>query len=241
MSLFKSILRPFVEFDDKDAEEKKNGDLPKEPNNPELNQQVPVPPVSTAPTHQSPAPAVTPQPQNTSTVQPGPGKSAAQYEQHFNNLIEEANTTNPLFQGTDLKEFIDSKIDVEAIADEETRYKTAFNVLKRTGLTKERLNQTGREYINIIDKDLKAFEGVYNEQYRNNVELRQKSLEQKNRELQELTNRIATLNNEIKQAEAEITQSRQTLTANKDAFMQAGENKKKEIEGELLKINQYFA
>ncbi len=236
MSLFKSILRPFVEFDDKDAGEKKHADLPEQP----LQQQLPDPVVG-SPTSAPLAASVASQSPVAPVAQPAAGKSAVQYEQHFNNLIEEANTTNPLFQGTDLKEFIDSKIDVQAITDEATKYKTAFNVLKRTGLTKERLNQTGREYINVIDRDLKAFEHVYLEQYRNNVELKQKTLEKKNQELQELTKRIASLNNEIKQAEAEITQSRQTLNSNKDAFMQAGENKKKEIEGELLKINQYFA
>ena len=74
----------------------------------------------------------------------GSPKSAAMadYQKYFEDLIEEANAKNPMFQGTDFKEFIDSKIDVEAIADEATRYKTAFNVLKRTGLTKERLVST---------------------------------------------------------------------------------------------------
>jgi len=89
-----------------------------------------------------------------------------EYHKYFENLIEEANAKNPMFQGTDFKEFIDSKIDVEAIADEGTRYKTAFNVLKRTGLTKEKLVTTGQQYMQLIDQDLKGFADAYNQQYK---------------------------------------------------------------------------
>ena len=77
--------------------------------------------------------------------------NSSQYDKHFAELIEEANNKNPFFQGTDFKEFIDSKADVEGIADEPTRYRTAFNVLKRAGLTKDKLVSTGREYVNVIN------------------------------------------------------------------------------------------
>ncbi len=166
--------------------------------------------------------------------------ATADYHKYFEDLIEEANAKNALFQGTDFKEFIDSKIDVEAIADEATRYKTAFNVLKRTGLTKERLVSTGHQYMNIIDTDLKGFTDAYAQQYKKEVEQNEMLLQKKAAELQELNERITTLSQEIKKVSQEITHSKDQLNSNKEAFIRAGENKMKEIEAELQKIEQYF-
>ena len=163
-----------------------------------------------------------------------------EYHQYFENLIEEANAKNALFQGTDFKEFIDSKIDVEAIADEATRYKTAFNVLKRTGLTKERLVSTGHEYIHIIERDLQGFIDAYTQQYKKDVEQQELQLQQKAQELQVLNEKISALNQELKKVSQDISQSKEKLNSNKEAFIAAGENKKREIEIELQKINQYF-
>ncbi len=166
--------------------------------------------------------------------------ATADYQKYFEDLVEEANAKNALFQGTDFKEFIDSKIDVEAISDEATRYKTAFNVLKRTGLTKERLVSTGHQYINIIDSDLKGFSDAYAQQYKKEVEQNELLLQKKAGELQELNERITTLSQEIKKVSQDITHSKDQLNSNKEAFIRAGENKMKEIEAELQKIEQYF-
>lgn len=166
--------------------------------------------------------------------------SSSQYEKHFDDLIEEANAGNSIFQGTDFKEFIDSKIDVDAIADEGTRYRTAFNVLKRTGLTKDRLISTGREYINIIERDLSGFADAFNNQYDAEVKQKEGLLKKKTDELQALTEKITSLNKEIKEMSEDVRQSREHLTANKELFNSAGRNKIKEIQEELKKINEYF-
>lgn len=173
-------------------------------------------------------------------VSPTVAVSSSGYQKHFDELLEEANSKNPFFQGTDFKEFIDSKSDVEAIADEPSKYRTAFNVLKRTGLTKERLITTGNEYLNIIDRDIKAFESVYEQQYRAEVEHKEQLLQQKSQELETLNQKIAALSQEIKQVSQDVIQSKGKLSANKNAFVQAGEQKKKEIKTELEKIDQYF-
>src|SRR4051794_17049138 len=135
MSFLKNILKPFVEFKEGQGVESVDVDpKPAEKEKVEIKDTVSV---------TAPAASTQPNPSTTSNISATPG---ADYLDYFEKLIEEANEKNPLFQGTDFKEFIDSKIDVEAITDERTRYKTAFNVLKRTGLTKERLATTGREY-----------------------------------------------------------------------------------------------
>lgn len=232
MSILKNILGAFVEFKDEETGSAKE-------NKAQISsaKKVRVDDDST-----SSAAATANTALNSRTSSSAPVINAApEYKKHFEDLIEEANTKNPLFQGTDFKEFIESKTDVEAITDEETKYKTAFNVLKRTGLTKEKLVTTGREYINIIESDLKAFEDAYTQQYRSDVEKKEQLLQQKAQELQVLNEKISALNQDMKQMSQQIIQAKEKLTSNKNSFISTGESKKKEIETELQKINQYFS
>ncbi len=223
MSILKYIMKPFVEFREEPVPE------PGAAGPAEGTYQKPVT-VSYPPA--TPAAAI--------SGKTADGGGATTYTKHFDDLIEEANAKNPLFQGTDFKEFVDSKIDVETIADDATRYKTAFNVLKRTGLTKERLVNTGQEYINIIDLDLKEFESAYVSQYKSDVAQKEQLLEQKATELKALNEKINVLNQEIKKISGELVQNKERLNANKNAFMQAGEKKRNELQLELEKIGRYF-
>ncbi|MEJ7768949.1 MAG: hypothetical protein WKF89_14125 [Chitinophagaceae bacterium] len=237
MSIFKNILRPFVEFKEEPKEEP-GTDYMAEPIKMNTSSVQEVGKTMTASTVASePAKSTTYDANNAGSLK---ASTSPEYQKHFDDLIDEANAKNPLFEGTDLKEFIESKVDVEAIADEETRYKTAFNVLRRTGLTKERLVTTGKHYINIVENDLKGFESAYTQQYKTDVEQMEQAMQQKVLELKSLNDRIALLSEEITKTNEMVAKSKDRLNANKSAFMIAGENKKKELQAELEKINQYF-
>lgn len=237
MSFLKNILKPFVEFkpeDETSAQQNETAqtDAAKQTINAAQNtansvaNNTAAAPVSSTATSQ--------------TNNSGKAAITNDYHQYFENLIEEANAKNPLFQGTDFKEFIDSKIDVEGIADEAMRYKTAFNVLKRTGLTKERLITTGQEYMKLVEVDLKGFGDAYNQQYKAEVEQKEQLLQKKAEELKAFNDRIAALNQEMQQLTQQIVQNKEKLDKNKNAFISAGEEKKSEIKNELQKITQYF-
>ncbi|MCW3105857.1 MAG: hypothetical protein JWQ09_363 [Segetibacter sp.] len=233
MSFLKNILGTFVEF----KEEDKAGQLTQRQDNKGQNKSI----STDASNGDSVSSGIRQDSSNNDSSVSGNATSPTQYQKHFQELIEEANNKNPLFQGTDFKEFTDSKSDVEGIADEATRYRTAFNVLKRTGLTKDKLVTTGREYLNVIDRDVKAFESVYLDQYKTQVERKEQQLQQKAQELQALTEKIEALNKEMKQMSQEIITSKDRLNSNKNSFISAGENIKKEIETELKKIDEYFS
>ncbi len=237
MSILKYIMSPFVEFKEEETSR---------PSKEIKTQRIEKKRSSSNPENQ---PDI-----DTSEIYPGSTSNTSsklsehdsslkfeEYQKHFEDLIEDANAKNPVFQGTDFKEFIDSKVDVEAIADEETKYRTAFNVLKRTGLTKERLISTGQQYLSLIEHDLKGFNDVFMQQYKTDVEQKEMLLQKKAEELQALNGKIAALNKEIKQTSQEIIQSKDNLNSNKNSFILAGENKKTEIKAELQKINQYFS
>src|SRR3954447_9298585 len=111
MSLLKNILKPFVDFNagDENEDAEQEGKLPqKEMAKDNVSTSVNAA-VNTGNTTTTTNASYKPS-QATSSA-----KSAAinDYHQYFENLIEEANAKNPMFQGTDFKEFIDSKIDVE--------------------------------------------------------------------------------------------------------------------------------
>jgi hypothetical protein len=147
MSFLKQLLTPFVAFDE---EEKKAPPV-----------QPAAKPASAPPSPVKPAAAPVPAPvvdveahhplidggnsgANTAAqtqmpvYSPGGTITVAlpEHEQYFEKLIADANINNPMFQGTDFKEFVDSKVDIDDITDETIKYRTAFNVLKSTGLTK---------------------------------------------------------------------------------------------------------
>jgi hypothetical protein len=163
-----------------------------------------------------------------------------EHEEYFERLIDEANRKNPLFQGTDYKEFIDSKLDIDDIADESIKYRTAFNILKNSGLTKDKLLSTGQEYLNVIGRDLNAFQSAHSQQYKKEVRQKEVLIEKKVEELQALTIKVNALKQEINQVSAEINLTKEKLNTTKNSFLLAGEKKQKEIETELQKIAHYF-
>ena len=250
MSFLKQLLNPFIEFD----EQKQQGRPQAKPVPNTAQQPVPTPPPQTPA-----APAQTPQPTEHPLINgPAPAPVAAsqlptysasgtlseplpEHVQYFERLIDEANKTNPTFQGTDFKEFVDSKLDIDDITDEGLKYRTAYNVLKSTGLTKEKLLATGQEYLNLVGRDMNAFQGAHTMQYQKEVRQKEAIIQKKAEELQTLTQRINALKGEINQITQEINITKDKLNTTKQSFLLAGENKQKEIETELQKIAQHFS
>jgi hypothetical protein len=266
MSFLKQLLTPFVEFEDENKKDaaKENKTHSTQPNAPQPNSAKPAAvtkptPATPAPNVVTTAPAVQPLPQDahhplidgssstiaanqTPTFSPA-GTIAGplpEHQQYFERLIDEANAKNPLFQGTDFKEFVDSKVDIDDITDEAIKYKTAFNVLKSTGLTKEKLMSTGQEYLNIIGRDLNAFQSAHGQQYQKEVRQKELLIQKKAEELQALTQKINALKTEINQITNDINITKDKLNTTKSSFLLAGENKQKEIQTELEKIASYF-
>jgi hypothetical protein len=258
MSFLKQLLTPFVEFEDDKKKQGTPGNQQAAPGSKPAQQ--PAAPAAPTGTPATPATSLTPDENATHPLITSPAKAAAtppahiptyapsgaisgplpEHEQYFERLIDEANAKNPLFHGTDFKEFVDSKVDIDDIADETIRYRTAFNVLKSTGLTKEKLLSTGQEYLNLIGRDLNAFQGAHAQQYKKEVGQKEQLIQKKAQELQALTQRINALKGEINQLTQEITVTKDKLDTVKNSFLLAGEKKQTEIQTELEKIARLF-
>lgn len=242
MSFLKQLLTPFVEFD----ESKSKGQSKQ--SKPVTAPAMPITPATAPADENARHPLITGGGNSATTPTQVPTYSATgnltnplpEHEQYFEKLIAEANAKNPLFQGTDFKEFIDSKVDIDDITDEVLKYRTAFNVLKSTGLTKEKLLSTGQEYLNIIGRDLNAFQSAHSNQYQKEVQQKELLIQKKAEELQALTQRINALKTEINQASLDINITKDKLNITRSSFLLAGEKKQNEIQTELQKIAQYF-
>jgi hypothetical protein len=246
MSFLKQILSPFIEFD----EEKKEEGKPASPSPPSVppRSNTSVPSVGINPDEPVSHPLIdTPgvvkeRADQTPSFSPG-GTLTGPLPEHvayFERLINEANATNPHFKGADFKEFMDSKIDIDDIADEALKYRTAFNILKSSGLTKEKLLQTGQEYMNLIGRDLNIFQGAHTQQYKKEVGEKERQIHTKAEELQALQQRVNVLKSEINSLTQEVNLIKDKLNTVKNSFLLAGEMKQNEIESELKKISSYF-
>jgi archaellum component FlaC len=237
MSFLKQLLSPFIEFDeDKQKEVSQRvqassnavvGDAPSSapPYHPLLDDEKKAIGDSQTPTY-SPGGTLT---------EPLP-----EHEAYFERLIDEANLTNPLFQGNDFKEFVDSKLDIDGIADEALKYKTAFNIFKNSGLTKEKLLATGQEYLNIIGRDLNSFQSAHAQLQHKELDAKEKSLQDKAHELHALMQKANALKKEINNLTMDINLGKDKLDTVRNSFLLAGEKKQAEIQQELAKIARYF-
>lgn len=244
MSLLKQLLTPFVKFDEDKSKEFTKQNKQSAPSSPPItplvqsadeNVQHPLITYSNAnikDIHTAQIPAYSP----AGTI----AEPLAEHTQYFERLIDEANKTNPFFQGTDYKEFIDSKIDIDDITDENVKYAAAFNILKSTGLTKEKLLSTGQEYLNVIGRDLNAFLSAHAQQYKNEVGQKELLVQKKAEELQVLTQKINALKTDINKLTHDIDIVKNKSDIAKSSFLLAGENKQKEIQTELKKIARFF-
>ena len=104
----------------------------------------------------------------------------------------------------------------------------------------EKLLSTGQEYLNIIGRDMNAFQGAHGQKYQKEVRQKEQLIQKKAEELQQLTQRINALKAEINQLTQDINLTQDNLNTVKSSYLLAGEKKQNQINDELAKINQYF-
>lgn len=237
------MLKPFVEFDEEEKKEAKKTHSPSPAVKPNLKIEVPAEKVE-HPLISDPATSNTSAGNTNQIPTYSPSGSIEsplpEHVAYFERLIDEANAKNPLFRGADFKEFIDSKVNIDDISDEVLKYQTAFNILKKSGLTKDKLVSTGEEYLKIIGRDLNAFQAAHSQQYKKELLPDEETIQRKAEELLILTQKANALKKEINQLTQDIALKKQRLSIARDSFLLAGEKKQTEIQTELEKIVSYF-
>ena len=229
MSLGKKILGAFVDMPDDDVAKQK------------LDPTKPIKPQATGqPATSIPAtPIYTPTPGYTTamTVPGGSLEDLNKFREHFKTLLENYNQTN--MPGIDYYEFIQAKNMMPMPVDSQ-KYTITFAAQSPGGLSKQKLMDSGKQYMTVVEQELNQFLDAFDEKFKTEVHDKKQLMEQKSQQMTELSNQITALNAEIKGIQDEVLQGEATLNVKKNAFVQAANETKQTIDEELKKIDQYI-
>ncbi|MFL9482334.1 hypothetical protein ACI6Q2_06105 [Chitinophagaceae bacterium LWZ2-11] len=183
----------------------------------------------TEPVHNTPVYSYTKQ---AGTINPD---ISSKFKEYFDHLMSEANIPGP-----DYYEFNKMTEAMSAIADERTRYNSAFAGLSVQGLDKKKLIDTAQQYLQILDNDAKNFNSTIDTALNEKVEQKKAEIVEKTKRIQELTQEITDCNNRILLLGNEIKENEEKLSNNSTGYASELENKKSVIEKDIERIKQYI-
>ena len=151
-------------------------------------------------------------------------------------------------EGFDYLEYKNSLKSLEPIiADEKTRYMSAFEMGKTMGLTKQILTTTGQKYLNVLSNEMNKFnEAVKNQKNLqiHNKEEEMKSLSDKmnniDQTIQKLLKEKEELSNTIQKIRTEMDEAVQKIDITNAQFSVAYNLIRFQISDDISKINEYL-
>jgi hypothetical protein len=175
----------------------------------------------------------------TSAAAGGKGSTSGQPDQrfldYFEKLFSEANIPGP-----DYYEFSRMIAAMQAITDERSRYAAAFAGLQVQGLDKEKLLATAGEYLRVLTADADRFGKTVEAALQEKVRSRSAEAEEKGRRIQALSQEMLELQAQITAMQKEIGQAKEKLEANSNAYAFESERRKRQIQTDIGKINNYI-
>jgi hypothetical protein len=154
---------------------------------------------------------------------------------YFDTLFSEANIPGP-----DYYEFARMIAAMQAIADERSRYSAAFAGLQVQGLDKDKLLATAGEYLRVLTADADRFGKTVEAALQEKVRSRSAEAEEKGRRIQALSQEMLELQAQITAMQKEIGQAKEKLEANSNAYAFESERRKRQIQTDIGKINNYI-
>lgn len=130
------------------------------------------------------------------------GKHSDQFYKVLFDAMEQTNQP-----GFDYLEFKKALIALESISmDEKTKYLSAFAGAQASGASKTSLLDTGKHYLNALEKELNNFNNAVQQQW-------QKQIGNRENEIKQLNNLIAGKKEQIQKLEAEMKDHHEMLTS----------------------------
>jgi hypothetical protein len=168
----------------------------------------------------------------------GPVQAASEdrrFLDYFDTLFSEANIPGP-----DYYEFARMIAAMQAIADERSRYAAAFAGLQVQGLDKDKLLATAGEYLRVLTADADRFGKTVEAAQQEKVHSRSAEAEEKGRRIQALSQEMLELQAQITAMQKEVGEAKEKLEANSNAYAFESERRKRQIQTDIGKINNYI-
>ncbi len=203
--------------------------------------QQPAPGTTTAPGNPQPSQSVQ-QPASRPTYSgPMSQQDIEKFTKHFAEVFDKAN-----IEGLDYYEFSKMMDMLEAtIPDENTRIVSVFATLKIQGLTKDRILETARHYVTVLETDKAQFEHAAAEKANSEIEDRkakvaglEKKISDNNEMIKKLTQEMADAQSMIGSYKNEIVQYDSKISANKGSYSVAYKAMYNKIISDIQKLTE---
>lgn len=165
----------------------------------------------------------------------------AKFEQHFDELFEKANLPGP-----DYFEFSKMCIAMNALNDD-VKFATAFSGLQVQGLTKEKLLESAKFYIKIIDEDSVKFNSAIDTKLLTEAKTKRQlatdkinQIQQKVEDIKKLQKEIDDNQNEANLLTKEANEVEEKATSKITGYKVACEHKRNIIKDNIDKISSYI-
>jgi hypothetical protein len=150
--------------------------------------------------------------------------------------------------GFDYLEFKNSLKSLEnVIADEGTRYKSAYEMAKTMGLTKDALVKAAGHYISVLSEEYTKFnnsvehqKGIKIQERASQLKALENDISQKQATIEKLTAEINADNEQLAIIKAEIDDSAQKIDLRSNQFKSSYALVHNQIEDDVKKINTYL-
>lgn len=164
------------------------------------------------------------------------------------NLLELLNQAN--LPGPDFYEFYIALKEMQKTGvalDEAMLYRTVYTTLKITGLTKEKLIQSGNQYVAILNQHMNEFEQSHKQTVNSKVGSKvaekdaiDKTVSEKKAMIESLNQEIVSLATKKAQLEVDIQKETENIESTKNAFMSGFNKLTGELSGNIQKINSFI-
>jgi dynactin complex subunit len=186
------------------------------------------------------APIVKPTVQPTTTIVTMGGTKIPQSNTDYNKYLEEVldKGNKP---GVDFLEFHKALngFDGKPLSEEQ-KYDFAFIPIQAMGITAQTLESSGRDYLDLLEKEDQSFEAELADAIKTKVEDKKSEVDKLTAENTELTEKIEANNKKIQQLNEQIENSSNSISVEKQAFEYALSNKQAIINDRIAKIQTYL-
>lgn len=159
-----------------------------------------------------------------------------------------AKVQNNNLEGFDYLEFKNSLHALESLPlDEATKYKTTFATASTMGLSIEKLIESAKYYLSVLEKEKEDFKKVLESQLNDKILLKENEIkdtltqiDQKNEQIKQLAQEIQQQQTQIDTIKQEIQDRLSKINQTKANFIATYENVYGQIDHDLQKIIQYL-